>query len=230
VYNIAIIPARAGSKSIKNKNLVKIDGKETLVERTIRVAKESGVFRKIILSTDIPYLIEANIPEIETRVRPHQLCTDEALMDLVIADVIERYEISEQKWIWLLQPTSPFRTRKHFRDIQRIKQQQKSVKSIVSVQNVEAFHPNRMYTKKNDYIYRLNHTSFKNKQDLPNIYIRNGAFYVIRVREFLGKHGLTTRPCFGYEMSNEESINIDSKFYLGLAKFIEGSWKKGTSA
>jgi len=164
--NIAIIPARAGSKSIKNKNLVKIDGKETLVERTIRLAKESGVFKQIILSTDIPYLIDAKIPGIETRTRPHQLCTDESLMDSVIADAIERYDISEQKWIWLLQPTSPFRVKKHFQDIQFIIRQQKSVKSIVSVQNVEAFHPNRMYTKKNDYIYRLNHTSFKNKQDL----------------------------------------------------------------
>ena len=48
---IAFIPARKGSKSIKNKNL-KLINKKTLVEITIDQAIKSKIFKKIILSSD----------------------------------------------------------------------------------------------------------------------------------------------------------------------------------
>ena len=48
---IAIIPARAGSKGIKNKNLLKIDNK-TIVELTINSAKKSKYIDFIAVSTD----------------------------------------------------------------------------------------------------------------------------------------------------------------------------------
>jgi len=48
---IAFIPARKGSKSIKNKNL-KLINKKSLVEITIDQAKKSNIFKKIILSSD----------------------------------------------------------------------------------------------------------------------------------------------------------------------------------
>jgi len=51
--HICIIPARAGSKSIKNKNLLKLNHK-TLVALAVEVALESKVFDKIVISTDYP--------------------------------------------------------------------------------------------------------------------------------------------------------------------------------
>ena len=48
---IAFIPARKGSKSIKNKNLKSIN-KKSLVEITIDQALKSKIFKKIILSSD----------------------------------------------------------------------------------------------------------------------------------------------------------------------------------
>ena len=48
---ICIIPARKNSKRIKNKNLLKIKGK-TLIEISINLAKRSGIFKDIILSSD----------------------------------------------------------------------------------------------------------------------------------------------------------------------------------
>ena len=49
--NIAIIPARSGSKRIKNKNLINFFGKP-LIYYSINLAKKSGLFDKIIVSTD----------------------------------------------------------------------------------------------------------------------------------------------------------------------------------
>jgi len=50
---LAIIPARSGSKGIKNKNIKKINN-ITLIERAYIVAKKSKIFDKIIISTDSP--------------------------------------------------------------------------------------------------------------------------------------------------------------------------------
>lgn len=221
--SIAIVPARAGSKSITNKNLIKLNSRETLVEMAINTAHSTGLFSNIYLTTDIPLYLENGVENAKVHKRCPGLCSDNALMDNVIRDVVSVYRVNPNAWVWLLQPTSPFRSKKHFFEINKIISSKDSPKSVVSVQSVGAFHPNRMYTKKRDYIFRLRNTSFLNKQDLPDVYIRNGAFYVIRVKDFLGKWGLHTRPCHGYVMSDTESINIDSPFDLGLAKYIQAN-------
>jgi len=51
VNNIAIIPARGGSKRIPRKNLYPLNGKP-MIAYAIELAKESGLFRRIIVSTD----------------------------------------------------------------------------------------------------------------------------------------------------------------------------------
>jgi len=48
---VAIIPARGGSKRIPGKNIIDFNGKP-LIAWTIEAAKESGLFDKIIVSTD----------------------------------------------------------------------------------------------------------------------------------------------------------------------------------
>ena len=55
-----VIPARGGSKRIKNKNII-IFNKKPLIYYSINVAKKSNLFKKIIVSTDsdkIKYLSE----------------------------------------------------------------------------------------------------------------------------------------------------------------------------
>ena len=49
--SICIIPARSGSKRIKNKNIKKFLGKP-IISYSIKTAKKSGCFNKIIVSTD----------------------------------------------------------------------------------------------------------------------------------------------------------------------------------
>jgi len=54
---IAIIPARAGSKRIKNKNIIKLYGKPMIVW-TIEAALQSGIFSDVLVSTDGPEIAE----------------------------------------------------------------------------------------------------------------------------------------------------------------------------
>ena len=48
---ICIIPARSGSKRIKNKNILKIDG-IPMIGRVIKILKKTNIFCKIIVTTD----------------------------------------------------------------------------------------------------------------------------------------------------------------------------------
>ena len=54
---IAIIPARGGSQAIKNKNLVKINGKK-LIQYTIEAAKKSKKIDKVIVTSDSEKIIK----------------------------------------------------------------------------------------------------------------------------------------------------------------------------
>ena len=48
---ICIIPARSGSKRIKNKNIIKISNKP-LIAHTIKLAISSKIFSKVVVTTD----------------------------------------------------------------------------------------------------------------------------------------------------------------------------------
>lgn len=220
--HIAIIPARAGSKSIKDKNLQKI-GSKSLIERTINLALASGIFSEIIISTDIPAIIDEYKDGKKTiiRERPHHLATDSAVMYDVVVDALSVSKADKSSYFWLFQPTSPFRNQNHIKEISELIEK-RAPKSLISVTDVASRHPNRMYTFKHGKLYPLKFTSFQNKQELPTVYIRNGAFYVCRIDAFFDCNSFFCNPCIPYFMDDKESINIDSKFDLEVARMVHG--------
>ena len=56
------------------------------------------------------------------------------------------------------------------------------------------------------------------RQSLPDVYIRNGAIYLIRRDLFKKRRQLIGKKCLGYIMSDDESINIDTLIDLKIAK------------
>ena len=219
--HIAIIPARAGSKSILNKNLVKLDNKTSITEMAIDMALDVKFFDKVILSTDIEYFLDIYERKCQVYKRPARLCEDETLMKDVIIDVINGLPYDQIKnkknYIWLLQPTSPFRMQKDFHKIRELVTKEK-YSSVISLKNVESFHPSRMYTQYNEKLYPLKRNNFFNKQDLPDVFIRNGAFYVFNIGEFIEHQTFYMSPCYGYKMPSSRSINIDGPDDLLLAQ------------
>ena len=109
---LAIIPARKGSKGIKNKNFLKI-GKHTLLEHTCIFSKKLKFIDKTILTSDYKSAKKiANKYNIYFSQRPKKLAKDNSLMiDLL------KYEIKNNNnftHILILQPTSPFRKLNNF--------------------------------------------------------------------------------------------------------------------
>ena len=117
---IGLITARGGSKGLPGKNIKPLLGKP-LIAYTIEAAKKSGVFDRIILSTDDPKIAEVakqygcEVPFM----RPAEFATDNAShMDVVLHAVnwLQANEGYRPDYVMILQPTSPMRQAKHIRD------------------------------------------------------------------------------------------------------------------
>ena len=91
--NIAIIPARAGSKRLKNKNLKLINGKP-LIYYAIKTAIKSKLFDEVIISTDSLKILNKaeKFGAKNNGLRPKKLSDNLALLPDVV-----KYEIQKHK-------------------------------------------------------------------------------------------------------------------------------------
>ena len=223
---LAIIPARSGSKGIKNKNIIKIK-KKPLIYYTIVETLKSKYIDEICLSTDSVKIqnISKSFGLISFFLRPKILSTDNALTkDVVLHGLNQSEKFFKKKfdYIVLLQPTSPLRKSYHI-DNAIVKMIKKNKNSLISVCDVEGHHPNRMKIIKKNLLYNYTGNKLENikpRQKLPKVFIRNGAIYITKVN-FLKKYkALSDNRSVPYVMDQTESINIDAPIDLEIAKIL----------
>lgn len=107
---LCVIPARAGSKGIPNKNMTML-GDCPLVGHSIRQAKDADVpFENIIVSTNDPAVREYALAQsVIAHRRPDNLCTAGSSTEAAMINAVESHP--DCSTILLLQPTSPIRFR-----------------------------------------------------------------------------------------------------------------------
>ena len=118
----AIIPARSGSKSIKDKNLKKIGGR-SLIEHSIRSAKQINQVEKIIFSSDSKeYLKIANKIGVDILHHRSIKASKDNSTDLdFFKDFIKNYSIKDLPDFFIhLRPTTPIRKKKFLNDAVRL--------------------------------------------------------------------------------------------------------------
>ncbi len=225
---LAIIPARGGSKGVPKKNIRKINN-IPLIGYTINAALKSKQITDIVVSTDSTEIAEiskdfgAHVPFI----RPKELALDETESIMVVKhalDFMEKENKIKYDSVLMLQPTSPLRTSMHIDEsIELLKS--KEYDSVVSVVSVGGNHPLRMKRMVNGELVNYIDQGFWNmqpRQNLPDVYIRNGAIYLINRNTLLDNNQLIGKKCAGYIMNSRESINIDTLIDLKIAKlFLE---------
>jgi CMP-N,N'-diacetyllegionaminic acid synthase len=215
---IGLIPARGGSKGVPKKNLYEVSG-FPLIDYTIKCAENSSVLSEIYLSTDdIDISRRADGTRIKVLgLRPKHLATDETLTVDVIKHAINIWlkDYSDDDYLVLLQPTSPLREPHHIAEAcSVITKSNLDGASLVSVCDVGAIHPARMkIINKNGLLKNLSGLEFEDmrpRQQLPTIYIRNGAIYISRITDIMENNRILSPNCIPYVMTKDESINIDT--------------------
>ena len=128
-----MIPARMGSKRIKNKNMRHLGG-IPLISHSIRAAKEAGVFDEIYVNSESDVLGDIARQEgVLFHKRPPNLSTDIATNDGFTEEFLKAVECD---YVVQLLPTSPFITAKEIRDFTRITMEG-TYDTVVSVKDVQ---------------------------------------------------------------------------------------------
>jgi CMP-N,N'-diacetyllegionaminic acid synthase len=209
---IAVIPVRGGSKGIPKKNLYRL-GKDTLLERAIKIAKLCSYIDEVIVSTDDEemYKISKKYNVAASELRSKFLANDDASTVDVVLDLIKKQSIVDS-WILLLQVTSPFRTLDDLNAFcKEFENSRSEAKAIVSLVEFISPHPDKIQKIENGYV--MSYTgkeSMVARHLLPKVYELNGAFYL--THQNILQEELTFLPSntIPFLMPKEKNINLDT--------------------
>lgn len=220
---LAIIPARSGSKGLKDKNIKLLDGKP-LISYTINTARSSEVFDYIMVSTDSEKYAEiairegANIPFLRSK----ELSTDVSSSVDVILDAIEKIEKMGMRFDYfvLLQPTSPLRDCEDITNSVKILFE-KEANSVVSVceSDHSPVHMNKLDKSLSMMNFIMNDNN-KRRQDMDLFYRINGAIYICDVEYFKNFRKFYGEKSYAYIMKKINSVDIDDELDFLLAQTI----------
>jgi CMP-N-acetylneuraminic acid synthetase len=223
---LGVIPARGGSKSVPRKNIVLVHGKP-LIAYTIEAAQRSRLLTHFLVSSDDPEIIavarQYGAPA--PFVRPAELATDTAPSLPVVQHAVgemERLHGITYDYVVLLQPTTPLRLAEDI-DAALEKLVATGADSVISVCDVGAYHPARMRQIVNDRLVELpvrEPKEMARRQDLPPVYIRNGAIYAVKRDVVMLQNTMSGGDCRPYIMPEDRSVNVDSKLDLLLAEIL----------
>ncbi len=237
---LIVIPARAGSKEVRNKNIININGKPLIAYCIEAALKAKKFFYKetisrgndiasitLLVSTDslkiakIAKKFGAEVPFL----RPKHLATDTAPTLPVLKHAIKFIEDNEKfkvDLVMLLQATNPLTNANDI--IKCIKMMKKKVDSVVSVR--EANECSDMYLNKirNKFLLPMKKVKkFVRRQDIfPNIYKLSGNIFLTKKKFIINSEnnyffGGKTLP---YIVDKKKSLEIDEKFDLDLVRLI----------
>lgn len=224
---IAVIPARGGSKGIKDKNL-QVVGQNSLVARAILAAQGCKKISRIIVSTDSDKIADEAIRYgVEVHRRSDKSSSDIAKTIEVMDEIYKDFNFTDEICV-LLQPTSPLRESIHI--LESIQEyENKYTGSVITVTECE-HHPYKsvVFTANGQYQPVRDIADLEApRQSLEKAFRVNGAVYVVAFEELLSHRTFFIAPQSFIEMSTECSIDIDSYEDLKRANiFLEENYNE----
>lgn len=237
---ILLIPARGGSKGVKRKNLQTVHGVPLVIRTlnhaiylknylnlTICVSSDDGEILDLCSShlTDLGIEYSKNLdhdlPVLLHR-RSKKLSSSKSHTSDLIKDLSVTFKAVDKEFSYwcILQPTTPFRSNIDLKKVVSFVGKLSKNPSVVSIERVNEFHPARMYSISRKKLKPLTLAGYlSRRQDLSEIYIRDGGFYLLS--EKLVKKNITYNqsPLY-FERRMPWSINIDTYYSLVLSKNI----------
>lgn len=221
---VALIPARAGSKRVKSKNMALLGGKP-LVAHTILNAIESRIFDRVIVSTDSEEIAQiareygAEVPFL----RPQEMAQD---LSPDIEWVIYTLEKIECEIFSILRPTSPFRRPETIRRAMDLFFGKPGFDSLRAVELCKQ-HPYKMWVSDGDAIkpFMPDQGEPPEKyssayQSLPQIYVQNASLEIAWAKIPLEKKSIAGDRVIPFFTEGFEGFDINYPHDLILAEII----------
>lgn len=191
---------------------------------SIQTALNSALTR-VVVSTDGKEIAKvASAYKVDAINRPAEYATDTARIELAVRHTLEYCESQEDTAydaVMLLQNSSPLRIPN---DINRCIAYLELLDydSVVSVMAIHE-HPYKVKTIVKDKVVSWMpemDVEFYRRQDLPEMYIDNGAIYLIRRDVFLEYNKVMAGKCGAYIMPRERSLDIHNKWDAVMAEAL----------
>lgn len=211
--NLAIIPARGGSKRLPNKNTMLLGGMPLIVH-SINYAKENNI-DDIIVSTDDKNIKEIAIKyDVKVIDRPTHLATDISPTVDSLKHVLENIEESYENVI-LLQPTNPLRPKKLLKNAIKVFENG-NYDSLMTVSRDE----HKLGKIINNRFLPFNYKIGQRSQDLDPLYFEDGLLYITKVQTIL-KGVMVGEKNFPYIVNNPCSrVDIDTQTDFEYAEYL----------
>ncbi|WGS63899.1 pseudaminic acid cytidylyltransferase [Marinitoga aeolica] len=234
--NLAIIPARGGSKRIPRKNIKKFYGKP-IISYSIEAAIKSNIFDEIMVSTEDGEIAEiaksygAKIPFLRSKDNSNDYAT---LVDVCL-EVIEEYEKNDVffDYACCILPTAPLINYENIIKAYKLLSE-KNFDSVITVTEY-SFPIQRSFKLKNNKL-EMNwpENMMKRSQDLEKTYHDAGQFIFFKIEELKKQKVLYMKNMGGIILSNIEVQDIDNEIdwklaelkYELLKKYLDGDENK----
>ncbi len=219
-----IVTARKNSKSIKRKNIIKINGKELIKFSFDELSKVKKIVKKIIISTDDTIIKKiAKKYKFEIFERKKKLSGDLVNSVDVVTDVLkESFGIYGYlpKFFFLIQPTSIFLKSEHIVNLtNKLKTGRfKSAQTIIKVPHqFHAYNQRYLKNQKTGFIFERKRMKMHNKQTKPTFYAY-GNLIASKTDQFIKDQNFFLKPSFGLPIKNIFGFDVDNKFDLKIVR------------
>ena len=221
---LAIIPARSGSKGLKNKNIKLINGKP-LICWSIDQVLASKYVSEVYVSTDS--LDIANISKsygaLIPFIRPSYLAQDETPTSDVILHAIEELKKKGKIFshVMLIEPTSPLRESSDIDAAVEELSKKSFAKSIVGISKVESQHPAFCISLTSDHLLRSkNDFKVLRRQEIDELYFYEGSIYLSEINTYIEKRNFYHEDTLGYIMPKYKSFEIDDEIDFDIVEML----------
>lgn len=220
---VGIIPARAGSKGLPDKNIRLLCGKP-LIYYTIKAALEACCLQRVIVSTDSDRIAEiakgygAEVPFL----RPAELSADDT-PSLSVVRHTATFLVDQEKYrpdtLVTLQPTSPARRAEHIdAAVELFANTHADVVMSVCESEYSPYWMRRIGADGRLIPILPDSERFMRRQDLPVVYRLNGAVYVESYSSVMNGTNEPGKVIRALVMDRADSIDIDDEFDFRLAE------------
>jgi CMP-N-acetylneuraminic acid synthetase len=214
---VAVVPARAGSTRVRNKNLAEVGGRP-LIERAIDIGR--AVASSVVVSTDIGELLAAPAQEgVEVIRRPEALAGAQVTMDDVLLELAAGCaSLARAEYVLLLQPTSPFRNASTIMQALRQLDETPDAEMIFSV---HIFLEDLWDRDERGFLTRV-FDGPRLQQLRKKRYVENGNFYIFRREQFVEHGALSKLSTLAFVVDGEAIVDINDQRDLDYAQFLAG--------
>ena len=220
--SLCVIPARSGSKGLKDKNILELSGKPVLAY-SIEACIKSGIFEDVYVATDskqyakIAMDFGAQVPFLE----PVEIAQDN---NSSLDPVLYYYEKLGQEfdYIWCMQPTSPLRSAEDIINAYHIIENDPNCEFVLSTTVIDPHYFHWSLSDREDGMSEMyfGKELLVERDELNTVYRPNGAIKVGRTKSVISENSFFGDHLRRLEMPEERSIHIRSQFDFDLCNFL----------